>query len=55
MEPSSATKIAPSFPIETNSYEKAFYMGVATGSASAFSENLATRSEVEALLKTLNN
>lgn len=39
----------------TNSYEKAFYMGVATGSASAFSENLATRSEVEALLKTLNN
>lgn len=41
--------------IETNSYEKAFYMGVATGSASAFSENLATRSEVEALLKTLNN
>lgn len=41
--------------IETNSYEKSFYMGVATGSASAFSENLATRSEVEALLKTLNN
>ena len=41
--------------IETNSYEKASYMGVATGSASAFSENLATRSEVEALLKTLNN
>jgi 1-phosphofructokinase len=41
--------------IETNSNEKAFYMGVATGSASAFSENLATRSEVEALLKTLNN
>lgn len=41
--------------IETNSYEKAFHMGVATGSASAFSENLATRSEVEALLKTLNN
>lgn len=41
--------------IETNSYEKSFYMGVATGSASAFSENLATRSEVETLLKTLNN
>ncbi len=33
--------------------EKAFYMGVATGSASAFSENLATRPEVEALLKTI--
>ncbi len=38
---------------ETHSYERAFYMGVATGSASAFSENLATRPEVEALLKTL--
>ena len=35
------------------SFEKAFYMGVATGSASAFSENLATRPEVEALLKTI--
>ena len=34
-------------------YEKAFKMGVATGSASAFSENLATRPEVEALLKTI--
>ena len=34
-------------------YQKAFYMGVATGSASAFSENLATRPEVEALLKTI--
>ena len=34
-------------------YEKAFFMGVATGSASAFSENLATREEVEALLKTI--
>ena len=34
-------------------YEKAFFMGVATGSASAFSENLATRPEVEALLKTI--
>jgi 1-phosphofructokinase len=33
--------------------ETAFYMGVATGSASAFSENLATRPEVEALLKTI--
>ncbi len=33
--------------------ETAFYMGVATGSASAFSENLATRPEVERLLKTI--
>ena len=33
--------------------EEAFYLGVATGSASAFSENLATRPEVEALLKTI--
>ena len=34
-------------------FEKAFHMGVATGSASAFSENLATRPEVEALLTTI--
>lgn len=34
-------------------YEKAFHMGVATGSASAFSENLATRPEVESLLKQI--
>ena len=34
-------------------YKKAFFMGVATGSASAFSDNLATRPEVEALLKTI--
>ena len=40
--------------IESNGdYEKAFHMGLATGSASAFSENLATRPEVEALLKTI--
>lgn len=32
-------------------FERAFHMGVATGSASAFSENLATRPEVEELLK----
>jgi 1-phosphofructokinase len=38
---------------ETGSWEKAFYMGVATGSASAFSENLATRSEVDTLIKTI--
>ncbi|MDD6382611.1 1-phosphofructokinase [Mitsuokella sp.] len=34
-------------------FATAFHMGVATGSASAFSENLATRPEVEALLKTI--
>ncbi len=32
------------------SYEKAFYYGVCTGSASAFSENLATKQEVDGLL-----
>ncbi len=40
--------------IESNGdFKKAFYMGVATGSASAFSDNLATRPEVENLLKTI--
>ena len=34
--------------------ERAFYMGVATGSDSAFSENLATREEALALLKTIH-
>ena len=34
-------------------YEKAFKMGLCTGSASAFSPNLATRPEVEALLAQL--
>ena len=34
-------------------YKQAFLMGLCTGSASAFSENLATRPEVEALLKSL--
>lgn len=34
-------------------FRQAFLMGVATGSASAFSEHLATRPEVEALLKTI--
>lgn len=37
--------------LEKKDYEFAFRMGVCTGSASAFSENLATREEVEALLK----
>ena len=35
------------------SWRDAFFMGVATGSASAFSENLARRPEVETLLKTI--
>lgn len=34
-------------------FEHAFHMGVATGSASAFSKNLATRAEAEALLRTI--
>lgn len=39
--------------LENHDFAKAFHMGVATGSASAFSENLATRPEVEALLQTI--
>lgn len=39
--------------LETNNYEEAFRMGICTGSASAFSENLATREEVNALLSVL--
>lgn len=39
--------------LETGSLQTAFQMGVATGSASAFSPELATRPEVEALLKTI--
>ena len=35
--------------MEQTAYRHAFYMGVAAGSASAFSEYLATRSEVEAV------
>ena len=38
--------------LENNSYEKAFQMGVCTGSASAFSEELAAKAEVLALLDT---
>lgn len=38
--------------LRTGSYEQAFKWGVCTGSASAFSESLATKSEVEALLGT---
>lgn len=39
--------------LETKNYEYAFHKGLAAGSASAFSEQLATKEEVEALLKTL--
>lgn len=38
--------------IETGDFRKAFRMGLAAGSASAFSPDLATRPEVEALLQT---
>ncbi|NLK95937.1 MAG: 1-phosphofructokinase [Clostridiales bacterium] len=39
--------------LKENDFEKAFKMGVATGSASAFSEELAKKNEVENLLKEL--
>ena len=39
--------------LETGDYETAFKMGLCTGSASAFSPDLATRPEVEALLATI--
>ena len=39
--------------MEQTAYKHAFYMGVATGSASAFSEYLATRPEVDAVYKAL--
>lgn len=38
---------------ENGEYERAFRIGLATGSASAFSENLATKAEVEALLRQM--
>ena len=34
-------------------YNHAFCMGVASGSASAFSENLATKEEIEKVYKTI--
>lgn len=39
--------------LESGKYEDAFYKGLATGSASAFSDRLATKEEVEVLLKTM--
>ena len=41
--------------MEQTAYRHAFYMGVAAGSASAFSEYLATRPEVEAVYEALTN
>ena len=40
--------------VNSNDIAKAFKKGIATGSASAFSETLATREEVEALLKQMD-
>lgn len=39
--------------MEKQNYEYAFHMGVASGSASAFSENLATKPEIEAVYQQL--
>ena len=39
--------------MEQTAYRHAFCMGVAAGSASAFSEYLATRPEVEAVYETI--
>lgn len=41
--------------LETRDYEYAFRKGLAAGSASAFSEQLATKEEVEALLQTIHS
>lgn len=40
--------------MDTGDYDKAFRMGLCAGSASAFSTDLATKEEVEALLATLS-
>lgn len=37
--------------MEKQNYEHAFHMGISAGSASAFSENLATKEEVQAVYK----
>ncbi len=41
--------------MEKQDYRHAFYMGVAAGSASAFSEQLATKDEIEAVYKQVAN
>lgn len=40
--------------MKTGDYKQAFKYGISSGSASAFSENLATKEEVEKILETLN-
>ena len=40
--------------LEQHSYEHAFRMGVAAGSASAFSEGLAVREDVEKLYRQMS-
>lgn len=40
--------------LTSGDYKTAFKMGISSGSASAFSENLATREEVDAIFDTLN-
>ena len=40
--------------LKNNDLDEAFKLGIATGSASAFSEELATKEEVENLLKQMN-
>lgn len=39
--------------LQAQNYRDAFYMGIATGSASAFSEQLATKEDVNRILETL--
>ncbi len=39
--------------LKSKSYEKAFHMGICTGSASAFSERLATQAEVDGILEQM--
>ena len=39
--------------MEKQDYEYAFHMGIAAGSASAFSDNLATREEIEAVYQQI--
>ena len=41
--------------LEKKDYEHAFWMGVSAGSASAFSERLATRAEVETLYRSIED
>ena len=40
--------------MEKKDYEHAFHMGIAAGSASAFSENLATKEEIEAVYRQVS-